>query len=39
MHIMEPPDLFDRYLDPKFKESDQRPDRLRRASPSAARPG
>ena len=19
MHIMEPPDLFDRYLDPKFK--------------------
>ena len=20
MHIMEPPDLFDRYLDPRFKE-------------------
>ncbi len=20
MHIMEPPDLFDRYLDPKFKD-------------------
>ena len=22
MHVMEPPDLFERYLDPKFKERD-----------------
>ncbi len=37
MHIMEPPDLFDRYLDPKFKAPGQRAGGSRR--PAQSRPG
>jgi predicted TIM-barrel fold metal-dependent hydrolase len=32
MHIMEPPDLFERYLDPKFKHRVLSPHRRRRAA-------
>ena len=35
MHIMEPPDLFERYLDPKFRDRVILPDRRRR--PAQAR--
>ena len=37
MHVMEPPDLFERYLDPKFKDRVSVPSRGRR--PSQSRPG
>ena len=36
MHIMEPPDLFERYLDPKFKRP--RAPAGRRRRPAQARP-
>ena len=36
MHIMEPPDLFDRYLDPRFKDRVMRPGGRRR--PAESRP-
>ena len=32
MHVMEPPDLFDRYLDPKFKHGSRC-----RSAPTAGR--
>ena len=36
MHIMEPPDLFERYLDPKFKRPRHRARSAPTAAPSAA---
>ena len=36
MHIMEPPDLFERYLEPRFKSRVSLPDRRRRRARSAA---